>query len=287
MKNTLLKLLFSCFLIALATACGSSAQRDPLRVMTFNMRYDNPEDGVNNWKFRYEEAARVILEQGIDLLGAQELLINQLNDMKCLLKDYTAVGVAREDGHEKGEHSAIFFRKDRFKLVDSGNFWLSETPEVAGSFGWDAACVRIATWAVLKDRRGKEILFMNTHLDHEGETARREGVGLLLERIESLAEGRPVVLTGDFNAKPDSEVIRTLLSSGVLRHTRDLTCEVKGTTWSFHNYGRLPEEERPLIDYVFVNEGFVVKTYEVLPETSEGKFISDHAPVVVDLCYEE
>ena len=166
------------------TACGSATS---LSVMTFNMRYDNPEDGQNNWRFRRERVAGVIKAQEVDVLGTQELLSNQFNDLSGLLTGYQGVGVGRLDGVESGEYCAVFFRKDRFTLLDSGTFWLSETPEVVGSLGWDGACERIATWVVLRDRDGRELFFIDTHLDHVGQVARDEGVSLLMNGIETLS----------------------------------------------------------------------------------------------------
>lgn len=268
------------------TACGGHEKAVPeLNVMSFNMRYDNPEDGENNWQYRRERVARVIAANDVDLFGAQELLVGQLNDLKGLLPGYAEVGVGREDGAEAGEFNPVFYRTDRFELLDWGTFWLSETPEVAGSKGWDGACERLATWTVLRDRDGRELFFINTHLDHMGEVARREGVSLLLGRIDSLSGGRPVVLTGDFNATPDSEVIAHVLADGRLRHTRDVADVREGASWSFADYGSIPEADRQLIDYVFVNDGLDVPMYRVLPDTLDGGYLSDHAPVLVKLQY--
>lgn len=268
------------------TACGGHEKAEPeLNVMSFNMRYDNPEDGENNWQYRRERVARVIAANDVDLFGAQELLVGQLNDLKGLLPGYAEVGVGREDGAEAGEFNPVFYRTDRFELLDWGTFWLSETPEVAGSKGWDGACERLATWTVLRDRDGRELFFINTHLDHMGEVARREGVSLLLGRIDSLSGGRPVVLTGDFNATPDSEVIAHVLADGWMRHTRDVADVREGASWSFADYGSIPEADRQLIDYVFVNDGLDVPMYRVLPDTLDGGYLSDHAPVLVKLQY--
>lgn len=268
------------------TACGGHEEAAPeLNVMSFNMRYDNPDDGENNWRYRRERVARVIAANDVDLFGAQELLAGQLNDLKGLLPGYAEVGVGREDGAEAGEFNPVFYRADRFELLDWGTFWLSETPEVAGSKGWDAACERLATWTVLRDRDGRELFFINTHLDHMGEVARREGVSLLLGRIDSLSGGRPVVLTGDFNATPDSEVIAHVLADGRMRHTRDVADVREGASWSFADYGSIPEADRQLIDYVFVNDGLDVPMYRVLPDTLDGGYLSDHAPVLVKLQY--
>ena len=198
-----------CFALLAAAACGErQSQPQQLVVMTMNMRYDNPEDGENNWRFRRERIAAMLREQAPDVFGTQELLANQYDDLGALLPDYRSVGVGREDGDRAGEFNAVFFRADAFELLDSGTFWLSEEPERPGSKGWDGACERLATWVVLRrGGDGREFLFINTHLDHVGEQARREGVALLLRRIETLRGDRPVILTGDFNAEPYSPAI--------------------------------------------------------------------------------
>ena len=259
------------------TACGSATS---LSVMTFNMRYDNPEDGQNNWRFRRERVAGVIKAQEVDVLGTQELLSNQFNDLSGLLTGYQGVGVGRLDGAESGEYCAVFFRKDRFTLLDSGTFWLSETPEVVGSLGWDGACERIATWVVLRDRDGRELFFIDTHLDHVGQVARDEGVSLLMKRIETLSGGRPVILTGDFNSEPGSSVVAHVQKDGVLHDAKAIAAQRSGTDWSFSDFGQIPEAERPLRDYIFVSGDIEAVRYEVLPDTFDGGYVSDHAPVM-------
>lgn len=270
----LLVLLFS----AAAAACGAP-ESDTLNVMTFNMRYDNPDDESNNWRFRRERVAEVIASHAIDVFGAQELLVHQLSDLTALLPDYQSVGVGREDGADAGEFNPVFFRRDRFTLLDSGTFWLSETPETAGSKGWDGACERIATWAVLRDGK-REFLFINTHLDHVGQVARDKGVALLLERIDALRGERPVILTGDFNSTPQSSVIAHVQQSGILHDVKGAAAETAGTSWSFADFGEIPEERRPLLDYIFVNDAFAADRYEVLPDRLDGGYVSDHAPVM-------
>lgn len=259
------------------TACGSATS---LSVMTFNMHYDNPEDGQNNWRFRRERIAGVIKAQEVDVLGTQELLSNQFNDLSGLLTGYQGVGVGRLDGAESGEYCAVFFRKDRFTLLDSGTFWLSETPEVVGSLGWDGACERIATWVVLRDRDGRELFFIDTHLDHVGQVARDEGVSLLMKRIETLSGGRPVILTGDFNSEPGSSVVAHVQKDGVLHDAKAIAAQRSGTDWSFSDFGQIPEAERPLLDYIFVSGDIEAVRYEVLPDTFDGGYVSDHAPVM-------
>lgn len=267
------------FLLTLTAAVSCNTPQE-LAVMTLNMRYDNPEDGMNNWRFRRERIAGVIKAQEVDVLGTQELLSNQFNDLSGLLTGYQGVGVGRLDGAESGEYCAVFFRKDRFTLLDSGTFWLSETPEVVGSLGWDGACERIATWVVLRDRDGRELFFIDTHLDHVGQVARDEGVSLLMKRIETLSGGRPVILTGDFNSEPGSSVVAHVQKDGVLRDAKAIAAQRSGTDWSFSDFGQIPEAERPLLDYIFVSGDIEAVRYEVLPDTFDGGYVSDHAPVM-------
>ncbi|MEY8687047.1 endonuclease/exonuclease/phosphatase family protein [Bacteroides sp. AN502(2024)] len=273
-----------------AASCGEVKQKqtvvsEPINVMSFNIRYDNPEDSLDNWEFRKERAATAILFYDVDVLGTQEVLHNQLGDLKQRLPEYEVVGVGREDGKEKGEYSALWYKRHRFDLLDSGSFWLSETPEIPGSKGWDGACERIASWAKLKDRTsGKDFFALNTHLDHVGVVARREGVSLILDRVSQLSGGLPVIVTGDFNSEPDSDVIRHVTDPANPKHLTDarlLAPVVYGPAWSFHDFGRIPYRNRSLIDYIFVGNGFKVLKYGVLAETENDSFLSDHAPVLV------
>lgn len=274
----------------LAASCGQVKQQQAdspakFNIMSFNIRYDNPEDSLDNWQYRKDRAAKAIHFYDADILGTQEVLHNQLEDLKQRLPEYDVIGVGREDGKEKGEYSALWYKKDRFTVLDSGYFWLSETPEVAGSKGWDGACERIASWAKLKDNTsGKEIFALNTHLDHVGVAARREGVSLILDKVAELSNGLPVVVTGDFNAEPESDVIKHVTDASNPKHlidSRSVAPLVYGPSWSWHDFGKLPYDRRPLIDYVFVNNGVEVLKYGVLAETENEAFVSDHAPVLV------
>jgi len=279
------KLFYFLAVIVLLTSCN----RKPvdLNVMSFNIRYDNPDDSLNNWQYRKDVAAKTIKNQNADIVGTQEVLVNQLNDLKSRLPEYNAIGVGREDGIEKGEYSAILYKKDRFKEIKSGYFWLSETPEVAGSKGWDGACERIATWAILEDISSKkQLFFINTHLDHVGKIARQEGVTLLLSRANALANGLPIIMTGDFNATPESDVIKHVTdvnSPEHLIHSKDIAVEKSGTDWTFHGFGKVPMERREFIDYVFVSKGIKVAKHSVLPEKLDDTFISDHSVVVAQI----
>jgi len=279
------KLFYFLAAVLLLTSCNSKPI--DLNVMSFNIRYDNPEDSLDNWQYRKDIAAQSIKSQSADVVGAQEVLVNQLNDLKSRLPEYNAIGVGRQDGVDKGEYSAILYKKDRFKEVESGYFWLSETPEVAGSKGWDGACERIATWAVLEDISSKkQFFFINTHLDHVGKIARQEGVTLLLHRATSLSKGLPVIMTGDFNATPDSDVIKHVTDTANpehLIHSKDIAVEKSGTDWTFHGFGHVPMERREFIDYVFVSKDIKVLKHTVLPEKLDDKFISDHSVVVAQI----
>lgn len=284
MKKTVLLLL-----PFLAASCGQVkkpvAASEPVNVMSFNIRYDNPEDSMNNWKFRKERVANAVRFYDVDIVGMQEVLRNQLDDLRQRLPEYGVVGVGCEDGKEKGEYSALWYRKSRFTLLDSGNFWLSETPEVAGSKGWDGACERIASWAKLKDAvSGKEYLALNTHLDHVGVVARREGVNLILEKVNELGGELPVIVTGDFNSEPESDVIKNITDPNNPKHLTDARLAspvVYGPSWTFHDFDKIPYDKRPLIDYVFVRNGLRVLRYGVLAETENESLLSDHAPVLV------
>ncbi|MBK5721209.1 endonuclease/exonuclease/phosphatase family protein [Dysgonomonas sp. Marseille-P4677] len=283
------KLFYLLGVALLLISCNSKQSQKPLNlnVMSFNIRYDNPEDSLNNWQYRKDIAAQTIKEQNADVIGTQEVLVNQLNDLKSRLPEYTAIGVGRADGIEKGEFSAILYKKDRFNEIKSGHFWLSETPEVAGSRGWDGACERIATWAVLEDINTKtQFFFINTHLDHVGKVARQEGVTLLLDRAVSLGGGLPIIMTGDFNADPASDVIKHVTDASNphhLIHSKDIAAEKNGTNWTFHGFGRVPEDKREFIDYIFVSPETKVFKHSVLNEKLNDQYISDHSVVVAQI----
>lgn len=269
--------------IALLAASCSRQQEIKVEVMSFNIRMDNPADSLNNWKYRKDAAAKVITDYAPDVVGMQEVLKNQLDDLKSRLPQYTALGVGRADGKEAGEFSSLFYKTDRFDLLRSGTFGLSENPDSIGLKGWDAACERIVTWAVLKDKAsGKELAAFNTHFDHVGEVARRESSVLLLAKIREIAPGLPVIITGDFNGTPDSEPI-TILTKGGMKNASSVARTVEGPAWSFHAFGRVPMEERQMIDFILVNEQVSADRFEVVADAPEDGYLSDHAPLVAGL----
>ena len=279
MKNIFFLVLFS----TLLSNTVAKVKLD-LKLMTFNVRYDNPDDNLNNWKYRKEAVTKLIRAENIDILGAQEVLANQLKDITERLPEYKSIGVGREDGIAKGEFSPIFYKKNRFTVIKSGYFWLSETPETA-SKGWDAACERIATWAQLKDKStGKIIFVLNTHLDHVGTLARQKSVELLKKNTALLSAGLPQIIMGDFNADPESTVIKQMLmrsNSNELFNSKAVAKKVYGANWTFNGFGSVALKDRPIIDYIFINKAVRVKEHIIAPETTNGKFLSDHSAVFI------
>jgi endonuclease/exonuclease/phosphatase family metal-dependent hydrolase len=212
--------LFLFVVCCLSTACfaeeGRAAGADGLRVMSFNVRNSNAMDLTDHWSFRKDLFFKTIGQFDPDLLGMQEVLADQYDETEKRMKDgYTLVGVARDDGKRKGEWSCILFRTERFEKLADGTFWLSETPEVAGSKAWDADLTRICTWARLKDKKtGKTFVFANTHFDHRGKVARVKSAELLARKLPELSQGAPVILTGDFNTTEDDKPYKALVKAG-------------------------------------------------------------------------
>lgn len=284
------KILF-CLVAACLSANVLLAQSDKeMTVMSFNIRMDTPNDGNNQWTYRKDLAANVIKFYDVDLFGAQEVLHHQLTDLLERLPAYDYVGVGREDGKTKGEYAPIVYRKDRFTVEINGDFWLSEDVNAVGKKGWDAACERIASWAIFKDKvSGKKFFFLNTHLDHMGKVARHEGASLILKMTESLNKGLPVIVTGDFNATPADDPIQVLTNLNDPRHlihTRTIAPIKYGPEWTFHDFGRTPEQKREWIDYIFVKGTIKVIRDGVLAETLNQLFPSDHCPIISTLLVE-
>lgn len=258
--------------------------QEPLRVMTFNIRLDHDGDGQHNWRFRKEAAAQLLSLEKVDIAGTQEVLKNQLDDFLAGAHAFASIGVGRSDGATAGEYSAILYRKERFEVQRSGTFWLSETPDIAGSKGWDAAYERVVTWAVMKDLvTGKTFVFMNTHFDHIGRLARKNSAILLVEKAKEIAGDLPVIVTGDFNGTRDSDPVQVILNSGWLHDSGQLTTKKSGPEWSFHDFGRQAIADRELIDFVFVTDGIKVNSYKNIFKEIGDTFYSDHNPIVVEL----
>lgn len=261
---------------------NASPKETEVTVMSYNIRLDHVSDSLNNWKYRKDNAAQMIRYYQPDIVGMQEVVKNQLDDFKARLKDYTALGVGRFDGKEKGEYCSLFYKTDKYTLLDYGNFGISENPEIIGKKGWDAGCERIVTWAVLRDNKtGQEFAAFNTHLDHIGVVARREGSKLVLDKIKEIAGDRPVILTGDFNGIDTSEPFK-IITSGLKSayHNADIAY---GPKWTFHDFGRIPVADREMIDFIFTSNDIDVKRFRVIADKPEQSYLSDHCPIIADV----
>jgi len=263
----------------LGTSCGSR-QDHVIRVMTFNIRLSPSEsfDGENCWNNRRGAAVRMIGETKPELFGIQEGIIHQVNYLEENLPEYGRYGVCRDDGLERGEANAIFWRKDRFEMLQCNTFWLSETPDTV-SLGWDGACRRIVTWARLHDKRlDRDIWFFNTHFDHVGKVAREEAGKLIVERMKALVpDGDPIFLTGDFNANWDNEILLPI--RGLLQNSRETAAQTDNRN-TFNNWGKVSlEGEDQIIDHIFYR-GAKAEKHEVITGDYGAPFVSDHWPVM-------
>ena len=277
----------SLLLIALVAVvfCGChSYQPTSITVASYNLRNANGSDSAkgNGWGQRYPVIAKMVQYHDFDIFGTQECFIHQLKDMKEALPGYDYIGVGRDDGKEKGEHSAIFYRTDKFDVIEKGDFWLSETPDVP-SKGWDAVLPRICSWGHFKCKdTGFEFLFFNLHMDHIGVVARRESAVLILEKIKQMAGDLPVIVTRDFNGTVDSEPV-TVLTEGGMKNACVTAKVAYGPTWSFHDFGRIPVEKRRLIDFIFIKGAVEVERYRTIDDKPDNGYLSDHAPVMAIL----
>ncbi|QJW91224.1 endonuclease/exonuclease/phosphatase family protein [Spirosoma taeanense] len=275
-----MRVLFLCLLGSVLAARSSFAQKsEPIVVATYNLRYNNKGDGVNAWPNRKENVKALIRFHEFDIFGTQEALRDQLNDV-AELNEFAFFGAGRDDGKEAGEHSAIFYKKDRFKIRDSGNFWLSETPDKPGK-GWDATCCnRICSWARFTDlNTRKDFFFFSVHFDHQGVEARRQSGKLMVEKIKEIAKSQPVILVGDLNSTPETEQVKTIQT--LLNDTHNVTEQPPyGPEGTFNSFKfEAPMDKR--IDYIFVSKQFDVLKYGVLTDAKEQRYPSDHQPVMV------
>lgn len=258
----------------------------PVTLMSFNLRYDNPGDGINAWPRRRDRVAGVIRFHGAHVIGVQEALVTMLDDLGAMLPSYRRVGVGRTDGKARGEFSAILYDTTRVTALESGTFWLSPTPDVVGSRGWDAALERIATWARLRDRRtGCTWVHVNTHFDHVGDSARVESARLIRRRLGALAQGAPLTMTGDFNATPSHPAYTTLTTGTAADDSRPLRDALHvsetphyGPLSTWNGFTEIEPERR--IDFIFVSDGVRVLRHGILPDRWDGRFLSDHLPVL-------
>lgn len=280
-------LLFSLLVFAglpLNTLAQSS--NDHFRVISFNIRFDNPDDGPDAWPNRKDNVASVVRLHEADIVGTQEGLLHQLEDMDERLPGFAWIGVGRDAGGDEGEFSAIFYRTTRFEVLKESTFWLSEEPEEPGSVGWDAALPRIVTWAEMEDREsGRRFFVFNTHFDHQGEEARLESARLIREKIREVAGEAPVVLMGDLNTTEQDPPYQVLAEEDELMLRDGFYVSEHphhGPTSTWNGFERIHPERR--IDYVFVGESFAVHQHAILTDVwDEGRFPSDHLPVLAEI----
>lgn len=282
--NKTMKYLVALLFITFSTSAHS--QSINIKAMTYNIRYDNPDDGDNQWKNRKDELAKFINQQSPDFLGIQEGLQHQVEELAEKCTSYNWVGVARDNGDNQGEFVPIFYNKNKFNLLQTGTFWLSETPNIIGTKGWDAALPRVATWATFEEKlTGKQLLIVNTHFDHKGSWARQKSAQLILKKINELKTNNELtILLGDFNVTPHDEVYRTLTQNSGFADTETLSKYPPiGPRGTFNNFKNIHRQKR--IDYIFTPPLTNILSYQVFQPKYNKKQLSDHYPVMIELFF--
>ena len=260
-----------------------------LTVATYNLRYSIEKNYLNDsvigvdWKRRGPVVAALVRFHEFGIFGTQEGLLHQLEDLSAWLPNYQYVGVGRDDGKKEGEHTAIFYKTAKFKVLAHGDFWLSETPEKP-SMGWDGTCCyRMCTWVHFENLdSGEKFYFFNTHFDHQAVVARKESSKLILQKIEKIAGDNPVILMGDLNGDHESEWYKSLADSEILNDTYYQVEEPYANNGSFNGFGKRTSS-KSIIDHIFTSKHFETTNWGILTDTYHGKFPSDHFPVMVKL----
>lgn len=274
MKN----LVVLAFCLLMVPAFGQKRSEKALNLMTYNIRYNNPGDGVNAWPNRKDWVKDLVEYYDTDILCVQEALKDQVD---YLLKDsrFELEGVGRDDGETRGEYTAILYNKKRFRKEKAGTFWLSETPGQP-SKGWDAQIIRICTWVKLFDKATKKDFFVfNTHYDHMGVKAREKSSELIREKIKQIAGKLPVILSGDLNTNPETQPISVLKT--FLKDAKEISkAKPYGPEGTFNAF-KFDAKLKDRIDYIFVNDQFDVLKFAVLSDSKDQRYPSDHLPVLV------
>lgn len=270
------------FLLLMSFGILINISAQSIKVITYNIRYDNPKDGENRWDNRKDFLVNQIKFNEPDFLGIQEGLLHQVSFIDSVLTQYKYIGVGRNEGKLDGEFCALYYNTEKFNLLKGSTFWLSETPDVP-SKGWDAALNRICTYGLFENNSSKEkMLVFNTHFDHRGVEARIQSTKLIVEKINELNSGKyPVVFMGDLNLEPNSEAIKYL--STKLIDSKNASKIVFGPTGTFNGFN-FSEPVSRRIDYIFVSQGNVeVLKYAVLSDSEDCRYPSDHLPVFVEI----
>jgi endonuclease/exonuclease/phosphatase family metal-dependent hydrolase len=270
------------FVISILFFClAPTSNAQSLTVGSYNLRYDNKGDSGNLWINRAPVITNLVQFHDFDIFGTQEGLKNQLEDLKKELAAYSYYGVGRDDGKEKGEHSAVFYKTDKFKILSQGDFWLSETPEKPGP-GWDAKLNRICSWVQFQENITKrKLFFFSVHYDHQGVKAREESSKLILKKIKEIAGNERAIFAGDLNGGRTSDWYQTLVSSDWLRDTYTYAKFIYANNGSFNAFGK--QDTNEVIDHIFTTSGFTIDKWAVLTDTYHGKYPSDHFPILVKL----
>lgn len=269
------------YLFLLCFTISSLGFAQDFSVMSYNIKLDYPKEGKNSWTNRKPFFINQIQFYEPDVLGVQEAMPNQMKEMDSLLVDYSFVGVGRDDGKNKGEYSAIFYKKDKLKVMDTNTFWLSETPEEV-SMGWDAVCNRVCTYALFEDiETGKKFYMFNTHFDHVGEEARKNSAALIIKKIKALnTNNHSVILTGDFNMEPNHESIKYIKTE--LKDSKEVTELDFGPEGTFNGF-HFDKTVTRRIDFAFVSKDVTVSKYAVLSDNWNLQYPSDHLPVLIKI----
>lgn len=254
-------------------------EENAMRIMSFNIRCTNV--GKDSWEDRIGIVSQTMLESEADSIGVQEATPEWMATLKETVGEkYAYVGVGRDDGDNEGEYSAVFYLKDKYDVVDSDTFWLSETPNKP-SFGWDAACRRVCTWVQLKDKQtGKQYVHMNTHFDHVGISARKNSVEMIIDKAKTFTD-IPVVFTADMNVVQGSTNYNQFVDSGYFRDTKFAAPD--SMNYCTYHDTKPDMHKDDVIDYVMINDGFDALTYRVVTEGVDGRFVSDHYPIYADI----
>ncbi|PXV68119.1 endonuclease/exonuclease/phosphatase family metal-dependent hydrolase [Dysgonomonas alginatilytica] len=269
--------------------CSYIVNAQRITVATYNIRNENSDDikNGNGWQQRLPEICNLIKYHNLDIIGTQEGLHNQLENIKEQLPELDYIGVGRDDGKKAGEYSAIFYKKNKYKLLNSGNFWLANNSSKP-NLGWDAVCIRICTWGKFKEQAsGKVFYLFNLHTDHVGIKARKEGTKLVLEKIKKIAGKKPAILTGDFNVDQNNESYVFLDTSGLLRDSYELSPVKYANNGTFNAFD-LTRKTDERIDHIFLTKDFNVIRYAILNDNywdtnSVPRLPSDHYPVVTQI----
>lgn len=280
MKRILITLLAAVMVLPLAAQ--TETKNEELKVMSYNIRLGGAKDGTNSWAYRFPATGLMLEDQKPDIFGVQEAMNYQIKFIEENLRDYKSVGVGRDDGKESGEHMSIFWNTKTVKLLKWGTYWLSETPDVP-SKGWDADCIRTATWALMKCKKtGNKFYYVNTHLDHKGKEAQAKGLKLVMDRIAVMnKEGYPMVLTGDFNIRPNNPA---LVELDARMNSARKFAKITDNKATFNGWGKASPDT--IIDYIYYSGFSDCLYYETVTKRyADRAYVSDHYPIVAKLVF--